>query len=205
MMRLPIHMETPHKRHINQAVEVLENKGLIIYPTDTVYGLGCNVYDKKGLERIYWLKGKTKFDPVSLIVKDIRQASQYARISNFAFRLLRHCLPGPYTFILPATKEIPKIMLTKRKEVGIRIPQHTVCEALLEQTKNPIVNTSVSSESDVFLNDPDQIEKAYHSTVDLMLDAGWLPEPNESTVVSLVNDEINILREGKGPLEELFQ
>jgi len=182
MLRFKVHLENPHRRSIEKAREVLENDGLIIYPTDTVYGIGCSLYNKRALERLYRLKCKSKFDPVSIIVQDIRQASQYAKISNSAFRVLRHCLPGPYTFILPATREIPINALQK-----------------------PLVNTSVNLEAGKLLNDPDEIEKIYNHLVDLMLDAGWLSEAEESTICSLVNDEINVLREGKGDIYKLFE
>ncbi len=205
MIRLTIHPENPHRRYITQAVEVIKEGKLIIYPTDTVYGIGCDLYNKRALEMLYKLKKKSKFDPISVVVRDIRQASQYARISNFAYRILRHCLPGPYTFILPATREIPRIMLSKRKEVGIRIPDCNVSRELVAELSHPLVNTSVSISADELLNDPDEIEARYQHDVELMLDVGWLPDAAESTVVSLIGDEITILREGKGSLERLFE
>ncbi len=205
MIRYEMHPETPNKRFIAKALEVLNDGGLIIYPTDTVYGIGCDLYNKKALESIYRLKGKSKFDPVSLVLKDIQQASRYARISNFAYRTLRHCLPGPYTFILPATREIPKIMLSRRKEVGIRIPENNVCQILLEDFENPLVNTSVNLEDDIILNDPDEIEQRYNNSIDIMLDAGFLPDARESTIVNMINDEPEILRNGKGDPDKLFE
>ncbi len=204
MLRLPVHVMNPHKRSIMNAIKALENGELIIYPTDTVYGIGCNLYNKRALERLYVLKKKSKFDPISLIVENIKEASLYARISNFAFRILRHCLPGPYTFILPSTREIPKIMLSKRKEVGIRIPDNTVCSTLLKNFEYPLVNTSVNIEVGELLNDPDEIERIYKNNVALMLDAEWLPDAEESTVVSLIDDKIDILREGKGNVQKLY-
>jgi tRNA threonylcarbamoyl adenosine modification protein (Sua5/YciO/YrdC/YwlC family) len=204
MVRFHVHIKNPHRRIILGAVNALENGELIIYPTDTVYGIGCSLYDKKALERLYKLKKKSKFDPISIIVGDIKQASSYARISNFAFRTLKHCLPGPYTFILPSTREIPRIMLSKRKEVGIRIPANAICQAILENFKYPIVNTSVNLHPNELLNNPDEIERIYHNEVEVMLDAEWLPDAVESTVVSLINDEITILRDGKGDVQNLF-
>jgi tRNA threonylcarbamoyl adenosine modification protein (Sua5/YciO/YrdC/YwlC family) len=186
------------------AVHVLQNGGLIIYPTDTVYGIGCSLYNKSALERLYHLKKKSKFDPISIIVKDIQEASRYARISNHSFRLLKHCLPGPFTFILPSSKEIPKIMLSKRKEVGIRIPDNKVCTTILENFDYPIVNTSANLTADESLNDPDKIQKYFEHQVDLMLDADWLPDAQESTVIDLTGDEMSILRKGKGNPEMIF-
>ncbi len=204
MVRFHIHLKNPHTRLILNAVTILENGGLLIYPTDTVYGIGCSLYDKTAIQKLYSLKKKNKFKPLSIIVKNIQQASNYARISNFAFKLMRHCLPGPYTFILPSGREIPKIMLSRRKEVGIRIPDNEVCHALLENVPFPLVNTSVNLDPDELLNDPDEIERRYFNAVDMMLDADWLPDAEESTVVSLINDEINILRNGKGDLQKIL-
>lgn len=204
MVRFHVHLQNPHKRLINNAVQILEQGGLIIYPTDTVYGIGCSLYNKGALEKLYQLKKKRKFDPISIIVKDIQQASTYARISNFSFKIMRHCLPGPFTFILPATREIPKIMLSRRKEVGIRIPRNEVCHALLETYGYPLVNTSVNMSVDELLNDPDEIERRYQTDVQLMLEADWLPDAEESTVVSLLNDDIVILRQGKGDARQIY-
>lgn len=205
MIRFKVYPDNPHKRAIEKALEILEDGGLIIYPTDTVYGIGCNLYRKSALEKLYHLKGKSKFDPVSIIVKDIQQSSQFVRISNYAYRVMKHCLPGPYTFILPATREIPRTMLSRRKEVGVRIPDSKVCGALLESFQRPVVNTSVNLSADVLLNDPDEIERQYQHKVDLMLDVGWLPEAVESTVCSLIDDDLTILREGKGTVTKLFE
>lgn len=204
MERFQIHHQNPHKRVIAKAVQVLQNGGLIIYPTDTVYGIGCNLYDKTALEKLYALKKKNKFDPISLIVKDIQQASSYVRISNFAYKIMRRCLPGPFTFILPSGREIPKIMLSRRKEVGIRVPDNAVCLALLDAHFYPLVNTSVNLQPDELLNNPDDIERFYKHAVDIMLDVGWIPDAQESTVVSLIGDELKVLREGKGRLDQLF-
>ena len=192
-------------RIIHNAVDVLTAGGLIIYPTDTVYGLGCSLYNKHALEKIYFIKGKSKFDPVSVIVKDIRQASLYARISNYAYHVMRHCSPGPYTFILPSTREIPKIMLSKRKEIGIRIPDNEVCHDLVENLGHPLVSTSVNIDPSEILNDPDEIENRYKNQVDLMLDADWLTDALESTVVSLINDDLQVLRKGKGDVQKLYE
>jgi tRNA threonylcarbamoyl adenosine modification protein (Sua5/YciO/YrdC/YwlC family) len=204
MVRFHIHLRNPHTRLILNAVAILENGGILIYPTDTVYGIGCSLYNKNALQKLYNLKKKSKFEPISIIVKDIQQASRYARISNFAFKIMRRCLPGPFTFILPSRGEIPKIMLSKRKEVGIRIPDNEVCHALLENANFALVNTSVNVDPAELLNDPDEIERRYFNRVDMMLDADWLSDAEESTVVSLINDEIKILREGKGNLQKIL-
>jgi tRNA threonylcarbamoyl adenosine modification protein (Sua5/YciO/YrdC/YwlC family) len=205
MVRQHIHLKNPHNRIILNAAGVLSKGGLIIYPTDTVYGLGCSLYNKHAIEKLYSLKGKSKFAPVSIIVKDIKQASSYARISNYAYHVVRHCSPGPYTFILPSTREIPKNMLSKRKEIGIRIPDSEVCHALIENLGHPIATTSVNIDPAEILNSPDEIENRYQNQVDLMLDADWLPDAHESTVVSLIDDDLQILRKGKGNIQKLYE
>ena len=199
-----MHQQNPHKRIILNATRILGEGGLIIYPTDTIYGIGCNLHNKSALQRVYQLKKKSKFDPISLIVRDIRQASTYCKISNFAFKIMKHCLPGPYTFILPSSREIPRIMLSKRKEVGIRIPDNETCHTILENFQYPLVNTSVNIHSDEILNDPEEIERIYKNEVEIFLDADWLPDAQESSIVSLINDEIKILREGKGDINQLY-
>jgi len=204
MVRLHVHLKNPHKRIIMNAVKVLKNGGLIIYPTDTVYGIGCSLYNKSALERLYRLKKKSKFDPISIIVKDIRQASQYTRISDNSFKVLKRCLPGPFTFILPSSREIPKIMLSKRKEVGIRIPDSEVCHEILDNFEYPLVNTSVNIMPDELLNDPEEIQKRYEHQVELMLDADWLPDAQESTVLDLTGNELTVVRHGKGNLDRVF-
>jgi len=204
MVRYQVHLENPHKRSIQKALEALHAGGIIIYPTDTVYGLGCSIYQKNAIEKIYKIKGKEKYEPMTLICSDISEVAKYARISNIAFRIMKRCTPGPYTFILPATREIPKLMLSRRKEVGIRIPNSRVCRELLKEMGHPLVNTSVNRSPEELLNMPEEIMEIYDHWVDVFLDAGPLPEAMESTVVSLIYDEIEILREGKGDISKLF-
>lgn len=204
MLRFKVHLETPHKRSIRKAVEALQNGQLIIYPTDTVYGIGCSLYEKKAIERLYQIKGKSKHEPMSIICNSIRQASRYARISTAAFRLLKRCFPGPYTIILEASREIPRLLLTSRKEVGIRIPDSPVCQELIDQFGPPVVNSSVNQRPDELLNEPDDIAARYGKVVDVMLDAGPLPDARESTVLKIIDDEVEIIREGKGDLQRLY-
>ncbi|NOX38541.1 MAG: threonylcarbamoyl-AMP synthase [Calditrichaeota bacterium] len=204
MIRFKVYPENPHQRSINKAVEALENGQLIIYPTDTVYGIGCSLYKKHALEAIYRLKGKTKFEPISLICESIQQASQYARISNFAFRILKRCFPGPYTVILEATREIPKLMLTRRKEVGIRIPDNRIVMAMVHTLGHPLANTSVNIEEGELLNDPEEIMQRYAHHAEVFLDAGPLPDAEESTIIKIIHDEVEIIREGKGSIERVL-
>ncbi|GAB4335725.1 MAG: L-threonylcarbamoyladenylate synthase [Calditrichia bacterium] len=205
MIRLELHPENPQQRALKKAAEIVANGGLIIYPTDTQYGIGCDLYNKNALEKLYHLKHKSKFDPISVMVSDIREASKYAKISNYAYRVLKHCTPGPYTFILPASREIPRVMLSRRKEVGIRLPESEVCLELVKLLGNPLVNTSVTFHEDEVLNDPDEIATRYGNDVDVFLDMGWLEEVEESTIVSLLENEPEILRRGKGDPEKVFE
>ncbi len=204
MIRFKVYVDSPHQRSINRAVEALREGKLIIYPTDTVYGVGCSLYRKQALEAVYRLKGKTKFEPMSLICESIQQASRYARITNFAFRVLKRCFPGPYTVILEATREIPKLMLARRKEVGIRIPDNRMVIQIVRTLGYPLANTSVNLEEGELLNDPQEIEQRYHHQAEVFLDAGPLPDAEESTIIKVVREEIEVIREGKGSLERIL-
>jgi len=203
MIRYRVHLENPHRRSIQKAIEALENGQLIIYPTDTVYGIGCSINNKSAIENIYRLKGKSKFDPMSIVCSSIRQASNYVKISNHAYKILRRCFPGPYTFILEATREIPRLMLSKRKEMGIRIPDNRVAIETVNVLGHAILNTSVNIEGNEILNNPDAIADRFYRRVEIMLDGGILPDAEESTVISLVNDSLEVIRAGKGDLQKL--
>jgi len=203
MIRYRVHLENPHRRSIQKAIEALENGQLIIYPTDTVYGIGCSINNKSAIENIYRLKGKSKFDPMSIVCSSIRQASTYVKISNHAYKILRRCFPGPYTFILEATREIPRLMLSKRKEMGIRIPDNRVAIETVNVLGHAILNTSVNIEGNEILNNPDAIADRFYRRVEIMLDGGILPDAEESTVISLVNDSLEVIRAGKGDLQKL--
>lgn len=204
MIRYKVHLADPQKRSIQKAVEALENSELIIYPTDTVYGIGCSIHSKQAIEKIYRLKGKSKFEPMSIICGSIQQVSIYAKISNFSYKVLRRCFPGPYTIILEATREIPKLMLSKRKEIGIRIPDSQVTKSLVDSLGHAILNTSVNLHHDEIINDPYSIVEKFDGKVELMLDGDVLPEAEESTVIKLVDNTVEIIREGKGNLKNLY-
>ncbi|PLX39968.1 MAG: threonylcarbamoyl-AMP synthase [Deltaproteobacteria bacterium] len=196
-MRLSVHPENPQGRHINRAAEVLSRGGVVVYPTDTVYGLGCDITNKKAIEKITAIKGRDPKKPMSFVCSDLQHISRYARVSNFAYRILKRFLPGPYTFVLEATRETPKILLTKQKTVGIRIPDNKVSLELVAALGNPIISTSANLSNDEPIGNPDDLAKILGPRVDIILDSGVLAQ-TPSTVVSLVNDSVNILREGAG-------
>lgn len=196
-MLISINSQNPQMRLIKKAVEILKQGGLIIYPTDTVYGLGCALSNKKGIERIYAIKRKNKKQPFSFICADLKGISTYARVSDSAYKTMKHFLPGPYTFILEASRLVPKIILPKRKTTGIRVPDNAICLALVRELGEPVISSSVKNESDEFISDPRIIEEKFRHHVDLVIDGGILAlEP--SSVISLIEDQIEVIRTGKG-------
>ncbi len=201
-MLLKINPQNPQKRLIQRVVEVLKNGGVIAYPTDTVYGFGCDLYNKKAIQRIYQLKRRDPKKPFSFICSDLKNISQYAQVTNQAYKIMKKYLPGPYTFILPGTKLVPRIMLTQRKTVGIRVPANPICLALVKTLGNPIISTSVNFSGAEVLSDPSRIEETFGSQIDLTLDGGILPH-QPSTVVSLIDDEIQVIRQGAGEFPQL--
>ena len=199
MKRLQIHPVNPQSRYLQAASDVLKDGGLIIYPTDSVYGLGCNLFNKNAVEKIYQIKGNDKRNLLSFICPDLKGISEYAYVSNAAYRIMRHLLPGPYTFILNATREVPRILLEKRNTVGIRVPDNGVCQALLTEFGRPIISTSASLPQQTFLSDPDEIAAVFVHKVDMFLDSG--PGGLEpSTIIDFTQDEPVIVRQGKGKL-----
>ncbi len=195
-MLIELDPERPVPRKIKKIVEALKNGEVVIYPTDTCYGMGADIFNKKAIEKVYQIKGISKNQPFSFICSDLSDISQYARVSDQAYRILKRYLPGPYTFVLEGSKQVPKIMLTKRKTVGIRIPDHPVCLEIVRQLGNPIISTTVSKGDEVF-SDPRHMAKRFGKQVAIVVDAGIInPEP--SSVISLVDDNVEILRRGKG-------
>lgn len=201
--RVQINRDNPQTRWVNRAVEMLREGGVLVYPTDSRYGLGCDIFHKKAMERIYRLKRKDFHHPLSLIFPDLKNMSRYVHISNRNYKILKRCLPGAYTFILEATREIPKIMLTKRRTVGIRIPDEPVVQQLTSALDNPVVNSSVTSEAEELMNDAEVIEDTIGHAVDLILDGGIIiSEP--STVFDLTGEEPVLIREGKGDISLVY-
>lgn len=202
-MLLPINNDFPQPYKIQQVVDVLKDGGIIIYPTDTVYGIGCSVYNKRAIEKIYKLKGMQKSDPASFICSDLSHASEFAEISNYAFRLMRRVLPGPYTFVLPGLRNVPKLMLARRKTVGIRIPDAPIPLKIVESLGHPIVTTSAVDRSGEVMCDPYELDDIYRNEVEMVIDGGLLGII-PSTVIDFTEPEPVILREGKGDVS-LFE
>jgi tRNA threonylcarbamoyl adenosine modification protein (Sua5/YciO/YrdC/YwlC family) len=197
-MRIEIHPTHPQARRVQQAVEVLRRGGVIVYPTGTVYGLGCDIHQKKAVERIYQIRQLKKDHPLSFMCPDLSKIARYAHVDDFAYRIMKRLVPGPYTFVLRATREVPKLLVRKQKTVGIRVPDDTVALALLHELGSPIVSTSATIDGEV-LNDPDELHARFPH-VDAFVDGGWGGiEP--STIIDLTGDEAVVLREGAGPVD----
>jgi tRNA threonylcarbamoyl adenosine modification protein (Sua5/YciO/YrdC/YwlC family) len=198
-MRLPINPNHPEPRKIQRAAEALRKGGVIAYPTDTVYGLGCDIHQKRAVERLYQIKRMPKDQPLAFICPDLSDIARYAVVDNQTYRILKRCLPGPYCFILQATREVPKIMMMKRKTVGIRVPDHPVAQALLAELGNPIVSTSATYEDEVLV-DPSDINDRFRA-LEMVLDAD-MGGAEPSTVVDLTGDDPVVRREGVGPIDD---
>lgn len=199
MKILKIYNENPNDRHIDEAVEVLRDGGIIIYPTDTLYALGCDALNNGAIERICKLKGvKSDKTNLSIICRDISQVAEYARFNNDDFKLMRNNLPGAFTFIFPALSKLPKAF-KGRKTVGVRVPDNNIARLLVERLGNPILSSSVKCEDEDYGCEPELIAQCYGNDVELILDAGRSgSEP--STVVDCTGDEREIVRQGKGEL-----
>lgn len=200
---LKIYPENPNPKEIDKVVEVLKNGGLIIYPTDTVYGLGCDITNSKALERIAKIKGiKLEKANLSFICSDLSNLSDYVKqIDTSTFKILKRSLPGPYTFILPGNNNLPK-EFKKKTTVGIRVPDNSIAIEIVNKLGNPIVSTSIYDEDDVieYTTDPELIFEKWQKKVDLVIDGGY-GDNQASTVIDLSGGEPEIIREGKGSID----
>ena len=192
-----LHPVTPQKRYINKAVEIIKNGGIIIYPTDTVYGLGCDIFNREALERLYMIKNESGTKLFSFIIPDLKEISNYAKVNDFAYRTMKKLTPGPYTFVLPAAKDVPKKLWTKRKTVGIRIPNNEIALEITREVGNPIISTSVTNRKGEILYDQNEIKAIFNSQVDLML-AQSMVHSQPSSIIDLSGDEAEVIREGAG-------
>lgn len=206
-MLIKIYPENPNPKAIEQAVEILKKGGLIIYPTDTIYGLGCDITNQKAIEKICQIKGiKPEKANFSFICADLRNISDYIKpIDNITFRILKKALPGPYTFIFNANNNVPKLLSSKKKTVGIRVPDNNIAQEIVRLLGNPILSASIRDEDEVieYSTDPELIHEKYEGRVDLVIDGGY-GDNEPSTVIDCTSGEFEVIREGKGSLDDLF-
>ena len=198
-----LHPENPQLRYINKAVQVIKNGGVIIYPTDTIYGIGCDIFNKTALDRIFAIKNEVPTKFFSFVCSDLKDISKYARVNDYAYRTMKYLLPGPYTFILPAARLVPKKLWSKRKTVGIRIPNNAVTMKMVEEVGNPIISTSATNREGEIFNNPEDLRIIFNNQVDLMLSTGplgGLP----SSVIDLSEDRPEIIREGAGDVSLFY-
>lgn len=199
-----IHPENPEERKIREIASILRNGGLVIYPTDTVYGIGCDIFQPKAIEKIARLKNiKPEKASFAIICHDMSHLAEYARISTPVFKVMKRALPGPFTFILPATSEVPRIFHNNRKTIGIRIPDHAIPRALVKELGHPILTSSIVDEDDVleYSTDPELIFEKFGKHVDAVIDGGY-GHNVASTVILCENDEFEVIRNGLGDFSQ---
>jgi tRNA threonylcarbamoyl adenosine modification protein (Sua5/YciO/YrdC/YwlC family) len=196
--------ERPKKKATELIKTSILNGDIIAYPTDTYYGLGCDLFNIKAIKKLYFIRGLDEKRPLSIIFNDLKEISNYAVLTDFAFQILKRSLPGAYTFILMAKRIVPRLMMSTTKEVGVRMPDHPVPAGITSLVERPIINTSAKPPGGDVLSDPRDIERRFRGNVSLVIDGGvFTGEP--STVISLVDDEVTILREGKGSIRNLHR
>ncbi len=194
--------DNPNTREILKVVEILEKGGVIIYPTDTVYAIGCDIYNVKAVQRVAQLKGvKPEKANFSMICRDLSNISEYAKVGNEVFKAMKRALPGPFTFILNATSKLPNVLMNRRKTIGIRVPDNPIVMAIVEELGHPLLTTSVRDEDDVieYMTDPELIYEKYEQLVDVVIDGGY-GQNVASTVVDCTGGIIDIIRQGLGEL-----
>ncbi len=196
-MLLEINPHNPQSRLISKIVDVLEKGGVIAYPTDTTYGIGCSIMSKRGIERIYSIKQREKNKPFSFICSDLSDIARYAKVSNFQYKVMKRFLPGAYTFVLNATNLVPGLLVTKQKTVGIRIPDNRICLAIVQALGHPIITTSANRSGEEPIGDPSAVDHEMGKQLDLVVDGGTLSAA-VSSVVSLIDDIPLVLRKGGG-------
>ncbi|MBP5400841.1 MAG: threonylcarbamoyl-AMP synthase [Bacteroidales bacterium] len=206
-MFLKIYPENPNPREIRKVVDCLQNGGIIIYPTDTIYGIGCDIFKPKAVERITEiLGGSKKKSAMTFICHDLSNLSDYTKpISNNIFKVMKRTLPGPFTFILEANNNVPKIVQSNKKTIGIRVPDNNIIREIVRELGHPILSTSVKDDDEVveYTTDPELIYEKYENLVDMVIDGGY-GDNVPSTVVDCTSGEIEVVREGKGELELLY-
>jgi len=202
-MLVAINPKNPQPRLIRRVVQILQDGGIIAYPTDTYYGIGCDIMNKKAISKIYRLKQRSQKKPFSFICSDLKNISEYAKISNYAYKTMKRLLPGPYTFILEGSRLVPKIMLTRRRTAGIRVPGHPICLALVKELGHPVISTTATLAEGQVLSDASLIHEALGTQIDLVIDGGPVSD-RPSSVVALIDDTPEVIRVGLGDVS-LFQ
>lgn len=200
-MLLKIYPDNPNQKEIHKVIEILQDGGLIIYPTDTLYAIGCDALNVRAVENICRIKGvNPQKSNLSIICYDLSNVSEYAKVSNAAFKLMKKHLPGPFTFILPTSNELPKIY-KNRKEVGIRVPDNMIARELVHALGNPMLSMSLHDDNEQieYITDPELIHEKYSHQIDVVIDGGY-GETEGSTIVNCTSDEFEIIRQGKGIL-----
>jgi tRNA threonylcarbamoyl adenosine modification protein (Sua5/YciO/YrdC/YwlC family) len=198
---LSINPEHPEPRKIARVVEILKNGGVIGYPTDTVFGLGCDLMNKQAIERLYQIKGMHRDKSLAFICPDLSDIARYAIVENPQYRVLKRCLPGPYTFILTATREVPKIVHMKQKTVGIRVPAHPVPIAIVRELGRPLISTTAAPPGEAPIVDPWELSERFPG-LEVVIDAGECSDV-PTTIVDLSAGDVHVVREGAGPLDRL--
>jgi len=196
-MLININQQNPQQRLILKVVEILKTGGVVVYPTDTYYGIGCDIMNKKAIERIYQLKQRSKSKPFSFVCSSLKNISRYAKVSNYAYKTMKRLLPGPYTFILEGSKLVPKIMLTKRKTAGIRVPDNPICLALVKELGNPVITTSATMPDGTIFHDASLIHDYFGNRIDVVIDGSIVPG-QPSSVILLIGDIPEVIRKGLG-------
>ena len=201
-MRIEVNPLHPEPRKIQRAVSALEQGDVIVYPTDTLYGMACGLGHKRAVDRLYHLTGKDSSQLLTLVCADLSGIARFAVVENTHYRLLKRLLPGPYTFILNATREVPRTLLSKRKTVGLRVPDHPVAQALVTALGNPLISTSAGYRGEDPMNDPADIAQRFKG-IEIILDAGYCGL-TPSTIVDLTGSDPEIVREGAGPVDAVL-
>ena len=199
-MLLKINPHNPQERQIQRVVDIIRKGGIVAYPTDTFYGIGCDIMNKKAIEKIYTIKQRNKNKPFSFICPDLKDISLYAKVSNFAYRNMKRLLPGPYTFVLSGSKMVPKMMLTKRKTAGIRVPDNKIALAITSKLGHPVISTSATCPDGRIFENPSLLHDHFIKTIDVVIDGGPVPGA-PSSVISLIDDIPEIIRYGAGDVD----
>jgi tRNA threonylcarbamoyl adenosine modification protein (Sua5/YciO/YrdC/YwlC family) len=202
-MLININQQNPQLRLIRKVVEILKKGGIVVYPTDTYYGIGCDIMNKKAIEKVYQLKQRNKSKPFSFICSGLKNISNYAKVSNYAYKTMKRLLPGPYTFILEGSRLVPKIMLTKRQTAGIRVPDNPICLTLVNELENPLLTTSATMPDGTVFHDASLVHDFFGKRVEAVIDGSIVPG-QPSSVISLIDDIPEIIRRGMGDVS-LFE